>query len=120
MRPTLCLHRVFFNASVKRMKYFFLALSFLVPPAFADSCAKFAGGFEAQLSCQGISPHSGIQIAYFSPNQTLILNYDPGHGEPTQTYISDGADHAGDKNNTGDSYTASCTGNVIKIRRIFS
>jgi hypothetical protein len=90
-------------------------------PSFADSCASFAGNFEAQLSCQGISPHSGIQIGYFSPNQSLILIYDPGHHPmAAQTYTSDGAEHTGDVNNTGDTYTASCTGNVMKIRRIFS
>lgn len=101
-------------------KFIFAILVLVSASAGADSCKPFTGIYHTELACQGITFHDGIKIDYTDANQQLIVKYDPVSGNfPEENYIADGVQHAGDVNNTGDTYTASCTGSKMVIRRVF-
>jgi len=101
-------------------KILLMILLSMTATAGADGCRQFSGNYQIEVNCQGISPHSGLQIGYFAGNQELSLIYDPGtHPMQEQRYIADGQQHSGDGDNSGDTYTASCTADTITIRRVF-
>ncbi|MGZ3722197.1 MAG: hypothetical protein ACXVA9_04655 [Bdellovibrionales bacterium] len=101
-------------------KIIFTILVSMTAAAGADSCQDFGGGWKPELLCQGIESYTHLRVGTFEGTQELILTFDrDGRPLPDQRYISDGIEHAGDRDNTGDTYTASCKGDTMTVRRVF-
>lgn len=64
--------------------------------------------------------YNSVSIERSSDRKTVLIRLSRGSNPlPDQSYICDSKEHAGDGNNTGDTYIADCQENSMQIRRIF-